>query len=109
MKKIFEQILNHFKKEEKVTPVSAKEEVLNSKTKMPSYKESVDLFKKEEISIASDVDLFKQNIEQANLNQRITETAYFLWEKAGRPENKDLDFWAEAEKIVSQESETKWV
>lgn len=32
--------------------------------------------------------------------QRIRDTAYDLWEKAGRPEGQDHDFWLEAEKIV---------
>lgn len=35
--------------------------------------------------------------------QRIRDTAYDLWEKAGRPEGQDHDFWLEAEKIVDGE------
>lgn len=35
--------------------------------------------------------------------QRIRETAYELWEKEGRPEGRDHDFWLEAEKIVDGE------
>ncbi|HTI01041.1 MAG TPA: DUF2934 domain-containing protein [Acidisoma sp.] len=36
--------------------------------------------------------------------QRIRDTAYELWEKAGRPEGQDHDFWLEAEKIVDGEA-----
>lgn len=36
--------------------------------------------------------------------QRIRETAYELWEKEGRPEGRDHDFWLEAEKIVDGEA-----
>ena len=35
--------------------------------------------------------------------QRIRDTAYDLWEKAGYPEGQDHDFWLEAEKIVDGE------
>jgi|688.fasta_scaffold04759_55 hypothetical protein len=30
--------------------------------------------------------------------KKISEIAYFLWQEAGCPENKDLDFWLAAEK-----------
>jgi hypothetical protein len=32
--------------------------------------------------------------------KRIAETAYYLWEKRGRPHGSDMQDWAEAEKIV---------
>lgn len=28
--------------------------------------------------------------------QRIRETAYYLWEQDGRPEGRDLDYWLKA-------------
>lgn len=37
--------------------------------------------------------------------QRIRDTAYDLWEKAGRPEGQDHDFWLEAEKVVDGEAD----
>jgi len=39
-------------------------------------------------------------IEHANQpdQQEIGRRAYQLWEKAGRPSGKDMDFWLEAEK-----------
>lgn len=33
-----------------------------------------------------------------NLRSKISETAYALWQEAGCPENKSLDFWLLAEK-----------
>jgi hypothetical protein len=33
-----------------------------------------------------------------NLKSKISEIAYALWQEAGCPENKDLDFWLIAEK-----------
>jgi len=32
--------------------------------------------------------------------KRIAETAYYLWEKRGRPHGSDMHDWLEAEKIV---------
>jgi hypothetical protein len=32
--------------------------------------------------------------------KRIAETAYYLWEKRGRPHGSDRQDWIEAEKIV---------
>jgi len=32
--------------------------------------------------------------------KRIAETAYYLWEKRGRPHGSDMQDWIEAEKIV---------
>jgi len=33
--------------------------------------------------------------------QQIREQAYYLWEKAGKPENRALDFWIIAEGLLS--------
>jgi Protein of unknown function (DUF2934) len=38
--------------------------------------------------------------------QQIREYAHALWEKAGRPENRDADFWHEAEAELDAESES---
>ena len=35
-----------------------------------------------------------------DLNQYIKETAYFLWEKLNKPQNKDLEIWDLAQKLV---------
>ena len=33
-------------------------------------------------------------------SKSVAEAAYFLWEKAERPEGKDLDFWLEGERQI---------
>lgn len=109
MKEIFQEIFKKVKGKFNMSPVSAKEIELapEEKTKMPEYKTTVNWHKKEEISIASDdteVFAFKQNIQDSNRHQEISETAYYLWEQAGRPDGKDSDFWTEAEKIVTQKN-----
>ncbi|HVB16954.1 MAG TPA: DUF2934 domain-containing protein [Stellaceae bacterium] len=35
--------------------------------------------------------------------ERIQERAYDLWERAGRPEGKAIDFWLQAETEVASE------
>lgn len=37
--------------------------------------------------------------------QRIRERAYALWEKEGRPEGRDLEFWDRARGIVESEGQ----
>jgi hypothetical protein len=37
---------------------------------------------------------------------RIQEHAYYLWEKAGRPHGQDLEHWLEAERELSEQSDT---
>jgi hypothetical protein len=108
------KILNKFfpKGTSKVTPVPASEVVLETKKMMPSYRESVDCFKPSMLdetvmdlslsSRTSEADIFKKEIENSNFQQEVSETAYYLWENAGRPDNKDSEFWIEAEKIVTQ-------
>jgi hypothetical protein len=39
-----------------------------------------------------------------NIQQRVSERAYFLWLEAGRPEECAEDFWAEAVKLESEEN-----
>jgi hypothetical protein len=34
----------------------------------------------------------------------VTDRAYQLWEKAGRPEGRDLEFWVQAEAQVGKEA-----
>jgi DNA-binding XRE family transcriptional regulator len=36
-----------------------------------------------------------------SLEEQIRNEAYYLWEREGRPEGKDIIFWLEAEKLVS--------
>jgi len=40
-----------------------------------------------------------------DLLEAIRVRAYYLWEKAGRPEGGDLGFWDEARRQVQQERE----
>jgi hypothetical protein len=35
--------------------------------------------------------------------RRIEECAYHLWEKAGRPDGRDLEFWDQARELVGME------
>ena len=39
------------------------------------------------------------SIERTNHNE-LTNRAYQLWEKAGRPEGRDLEFWLQAEQQI---------
>jgi len=34
-------------------------------------------------------------------HDHVVKEAYYLWERAGRPHGRDIEFWAEAERIVS--------
>jgi hypothetical protein len=36
-------------------------------------------------------------MNQDNQDEDVKVGAYYLWEKAGRPENRDLEIWLEAE------------
>jgi len=38
---------------------------------------------------------------------KVRARAYELWEQAGRPANRDLDFWLEAERQVEEEREQR--
>ena len=38
----------------------------------------------------------------ASRRSQITARAYQLWEQAGRPSGRDLDFWLEAEREISR-------
>lgn len=38
-------------------------------------------------------------------DQQISARAYELWEEAGRPEGRDLDFWHQAERELRQGEE----
>jgi hypothetical protein len=132
MKEIFQKILEKVKGKLKMQSVSAKEVVLETPTKMPEYKTTVSWHKKEDLNTNDAVtvtvpalvievlstpdrqqgveaEAFKQSIRDSNKHQEICETAYFLWEKAGRPDGKDTEFWAEAEKIVSRKNFAEWV
>ncbi len=43
-------------------------------------------------------------------NQQVTDRAYHLWDQAGRPEGRDLDFWlqAEAEVLATETPKTEF-
>lgn len=34
--------------------------------------------------------------------EKIRQRAYFVWEEKGRPQNRDLDIWLEAEKELKK-------
>nr|WP_249817580.1 DUF2934 domain-containing protein [Bradyrhizobium sp. 147] len=36
---------------------------------------------------------------------KVRARAYELWEQAGRPANRELDFWLEAERQIEEERE----
>lgn len=36
--------------------------------------------------------------DQSSISKTIEEYAYFLWEKEGRPEGRDREFWLKAER-----------
>lgn len=40
-------------------------------------------------------------------HQQITSRAYFLWEQAGRPEGRDIEFWLQAEKEAARSTEAQ--
>jgi len=42
----------------------------------------------------------KNKCEKAELTNRVKEKAKELWEKDGRKQDRDLDYWLQAEKIV---------
>lgn len=48
------------------------------------------------------IDYSKIKIENSfsyeNTNKELHEIAYFLWERAGKPEGRDLEFWCDAER-----------
>lgn len=131
MKKIIENLFEKVKGKLKMQSVSAKEVILETPTKMPEYKTTVSWHKKEDsntnVSVQScsgdgpalvrqnisacstEAEAFKQSIKDSNKHQEICETAYFLWEQAGCPDGKDTEFWAEAEKIVSNKNFAEWI
>jgi len=37
--------------------------------------------------------------------QRVRERAKQIWERAGKPEGRDVEFWHEAERQIAQEEE----
>jgi hypothetical protein len=39
-------------------------------------------------------------LREPGVMKRIAETAYYLWEKRGRPHGSDMQDWIEAERIV---------
>jgi hypothetical protein len=40
-----------------------------------------------------------------NIENRIRDRAYYLWENDGRPEGTDKQYWARAERELSEEGE----
>jgi hypothetical protein len=49
---------------------------------------------------AEPVSLPEVKLHDPAVMKRIAETAYYLWEKRGRPHGSDTQDWVEAEKIV---------
>ncbi|MGA2775361.1 MAG: DUF2934 domain-containing protein [Candidatus Omnitrophota bacterium] len=46
----------------------------------------------------------KKKCEKAELTNCIKEKAKELWEKDGRKQDRDLDYWLQAEKIVKSQT-----
>ena len=44
---------------------------------------------------------FKEE-EEKIMDETIREKAYYLWEQAGRPETDGVEFWLQAEKLLSE-------
>ena len=42
----------------------------------------------------------KTTIDDATLNHMIQERAYYIWEEKGKPEGRDTEIWAQAEKDI---------
>ena len=40
-------------------------------------------------------------------HENIKERAYYLWEQAGSPDNRDLEFWLEAEILYKKDEENR--
>lgn len=39
---------------------------------------------------------------RAEVEQQIRDAAYYLWEEAGKPEGREIEFWLAAEDLVSK-------
>jgi hypothetical protein len=46
-------------------------------------------------------DQLRQKLFRPSRSRQIRARAYELWEKAGRPAGRDLEFWLEAEREIS--------
>ena len=46
----------------------------------------------------------EKKCEKAELTNCIKKKAHELWEKDGRKQNRDLDYWLRAEKIVKSQT-----
>lgn len=51
----------------------------------------------------------KQNLLRMMRRGKVRARAYELWEQAGRPANRDLEFWLEAERQIEAEREQRKV
>jgi hypothetical protein len=49
----------------------------------------------------------KQNLEQ-DLEQRIRERAYLLWEMEGRPEGREEEYWHRARERIEAETQSAY-
>lgn len=47
-------------------------------------------------------DQLRQKLHRMRRRPRVRARAYELWEEAGRPSGRDLDFWLEAERQVKE-------
>jgi len=42
----------------------------------------------------------RPTIDAAALNHMVSERAYYVWEEWGKPQGRDVDIWAQAEKDI---------
>ena len=47
----------------------------------------------------------RQKLSQMIRRPKVRARAYELWEQAGQPHNRDLEFWLEAERQIKEERE----
>ena len=48
------------------------------------------------------------SIPQDQLTDMIRKKAYEFYEKRGKKQGRDLDYWLQAEKVVKSKTATKW-
>ena len=49
-------------------------------------------------------DELRQKLRRMMRRPRVKARAYELWEEAGRPSGRDVEFWLEAERVVKERS-----
>ena len=58
-------------------------------------------------SFSSFAEELKQKLRRMMRRGKVRARAYELWEQAGRPANRDLEFWLEAERQAEEEREQR--